>query len=258
MSIRKPGDLGVERECHFVILSMALTVETAEKVEKMELTHRDPPSIFITARAFHRLKLLLRLCPAEIAGLGYVAPHPKGFLIQGLFVLPQRVTYSNAELDPEALIGFLSRFVADGGDPSSLQLWWHSHVDGEVYWSETDLETIERFPGNRVISIVGNQKGELLCRLDLFAPQRERLEGLPLVVLDETTEEVAMDFERLRQDVREEIRTKVKLRIPMEPVTDHEGVVGFISYEGYEVPVEPSEEGVAEAGEPAGGATSDR
>ncbi len=223
----------------------------------MELHPGDAPGIFIAARAYHRLKVLLRLCPAEIVGLGYVTDHPKGFLIQDVFVLPQRVTDSDAELDPEALFGFLARFVAGGGDPSSIQFWWHSHGDGEVYWSETDLETIERFPGNRMISLVGNRKGELLCRLDLFSPLRERLVGLPLVLLDETAKEAAVDLDRLCEEIQEEIKTKVKMRIPMEPVTDHEGVVGFISYEGYEVPVEPSEEGVAEAGEPAGGAISD-
>jgi len=213
----------------------------------VELDRHDPPGIFIEARAFHRLKLLLKLCPAEIAGLGYVTPHPEGFLIQDLFVLPQRVTDSDAELDPEALCDFLGRFVGDGGDPSSLQLWWHSHVDGEVYWSETDLETIERFPGNRVISIVGNQRGELLCRLDLFAPRRERLENLPLVLVHETGEEAAPDLETLRREVWAEIKTKLKMRVPMEPLTDHEGVVGFISYEGYEIEVEPSDGSSGEA-----------
>ncbi len=207
----------------------------------MESDRPDVPNIYITARAFHRLRFLLRLCPAEIAGLGYVAPHPEGFLIQDIFVLPQRVTDSDAELNPDALSGFLAQFVANGGDPSSLQFWWHSHVDGEVYWSETDLGTIERFPGDRVISIVGNQKGELLCRLDLFAPRRERLEDLPLVLVDETGNESGLDLEALRREVHEEIKRKVKRHIPMEPLIDHEGVVGIISEEGYEVEVEPSE-----------------
>ena len=213
----------------------------------MDPDHYDVPAIFITARTFHRLKLLVRLCPAEIAGLGYVAPHPKGFLIQDLFVLPQRVTDFDAELEPEALFGFLTQFVADGGDPSSLKLWWHSHVDGELYWSETDLGTIERFPGNQMISIVGNRKGELLCRLDLFAPRRKRLENLPLVVVNEIEGTAGLDLETLRHEVQTEIRTKVKMLLPMEPLTDHEGVVGFISYEGYEVEVEPCDEGPAPA-----------
>jgi len=205
----------------------------------VQLDHCDSLAILITPSTFHRLKLLLRLCPAEIAGLGRVTPHPKGLLIDDLFVLPQHVTDSDAELEPEALSRFLAQFVAGGGDPSSLQLWWHSHVDGEVYWSDTDLETIERFPGNRVISIVGNQKGELLCRLDRFVPRRERLENLPLVLIDETGGAGAPDLETLGREVREEIRTKVKLRVPMEPLMDHEGVVGLISDEGYEVEIEP-------------------
>ena len=222
----------------------------------MEVSHSNAPSIYIAVRALHRLKLLLRLCPAEIAGLGYVTAHPKGFLIQDVFVLSQRVTDSDAELDPEALLGFLTQFVADGGDPSSIQLWWHSHGDGEVYWSETDLETIERFPGTRVISVVGNQKGDLLCRLDTFTPRRDRLESLPLV--EEVSGEAALDHESLRREVLAEIRAKVKLRLPMEPLIDHEGVVGFISYAGYEVPVEPIDEGTVVPEEPAGGTTGGR
>ncbi len=222
----------------------------------MEVSHSNAPSIYIAVRALHRLKLLLRLCPAEIAGLGYVTAHPKGFLIQDVFVLSQRVTDSDAELDPEALLGFLTQFVADGGDPSSIQLWWHSHGDGEVYWSETDLETIERFPGTRVISVVGNQKGDLLCRLDTFTPRRDRLESLPLV--EEVSGEAALDHESLRREVLAEIRAKVKLRLPMEPLIDHEGVVGFISYAGYEVSVEPNDEGAVVTEEPAGGTTGSR
>ena len=218
-------------------------LETEKTVDLFSPPHA--PGIFITTRALHRLKLLLRLCPAEIAGLGYVTPHPKGMLIQDLFVLPQRVTDSDAELNPEALSEFLAQFVASGGDPSSLQLWWHSHVDGEVYWSETDLETIERFPGDRVISIVGNQKGELLCRLDLFAPQRERLEGLPLVLVEETEVGSARDMATLYQEVWDEIKAKVKMRLPIEPVLDHEGVVSFITNEEYEIEVEPSDHSVS-------------
>ncbi len=234
-----------------MIQSVALPVNQSEKGERVELGDTDIPGIFITARAFHRLKLLLRLCPAEIAGLGSVTPYPQGFLIQDVFVLPQLVTDSEAELDQEALFGFLAKFVGDGGDPSSIQLWWHSHGGGDVYWSDTDLETIERFPGLRVISVVGNRQGELLCRLDLFAPRRERMENLSLV--EEACAEAPLELESLRQEVLAEIRTKVRLRLPMEPLVDHEGVVSLISYAGYEVPVEPSEEGVAEVGEPGGG-----
>jgi proteasome lid subunit RPN8/RPN11 len=201
----------------------------------------DVPALLITPLAFHRLQLLLKLCPSEIAGLGVVVPHPEGWLIRDLFVLPQRVTDFDAELDPEALLQFLTRFVAEGGDPASLQLWWHSHADGEVYWSETDLQTIERFPGPRVISIVGNQKGDLLCRLDLFAPRRARLDGLPLVLRVEPGGDQMPDLATLHRQVREEIRNKLKKHIPMEPLIDHEGVVGLLTDEGYEVEVEPGD-----------------
>jgi hypothetical protein len=211
----------------------------------MELTRPQRPVIFITGRAFHRLKLLLKFCPAEIAGLGYVAPRPDGLLVQDVFALPQRVTDSDAELDQESLLEFLSGFVSDGGDPSSLQLWWHSHVDGELYWSPTDLETIESFPGNRVISVVGNQKGDLRCRLDLFVPRRERLEDLPLVLADEDGGSEPLDLDALRREVWAEIRAKVRMRIPVEPPTDHEGVVGIITNEEFEAQVEPSGEELA-------------
>ncbi len=239
-----------------MILFVATSCRPVEKGESVDLHLGDVPGIFIAARAFHRLKFMLRLCPAEIAGLGYVASHPKGLLIQDLFVLPQRVTDSDAELDSEALFRFLARFVADGGDPSSLQLWWHSHGDGAVYWSETDIETIERFPGTRGTSIVGNRQGELLCRLDLFVPRPERFEGLLLI--EEADGEETLELEALYREVIAEIKTKVRLRLPMEPLIDHEGVVGFISYAGYEIPVEPDERAAGVPKEPSRELTGDR
>ena len=96
-----------------------------------------------------------------------------------------------------------------------------------------------------MISVVGNRQGELLCRLDLFAPRRERFEGLPL--LEEAGAEAALDLESLRQEVMTEIKAKVRMRLPMPPLIGHEGVVGLISDPGYEVAIEPGEEGSAGA-----------
>lgn len=187
-----------------------------------------PVSIFITPFAFQKLKLYIELCPAEISGLGVVEPSGDQFIVTDVFILPQRVTASDTELNPEHLCDFLSHYIAQGRDPASLRVWWHSHGENDLYWSVTDHDTIEAFPGEYIISIVGNKKGEFLCRLDVSSPSREAFEGLNLVPLEEQRMESPYDLETLRQTIQREIREMVKRVLPLALGPEmHEGVFGF-------------------------------
>lgn len=185
-----------------------------------------PGRIFITPFAFQKLKLYTVLCPAEISGLGLVELREDRFVVTDVFILPQRVTPADTELEAQHLCEFLSQYIAQGKDPASLKVWWHSHGEMDLDWSETDRGTIEAFPGEYLISLVGNKNGEFVCRLDVFAPSREVIDGLDLVPL-EGSEEDADGLEALRQVVQVEINEKVKFSLPIDPQEFQEWVVAF-------------------------------
>lgn len=184
-----------------------------------------PTCIFILPLAFQRLKIYIDLCPVEISGLGEVELRGDRLVVTDLFLIPQTGTPSETELDPEHLCEFLAKHLLQGREPASLRVWWHSHGGMDVNWSRTDQETIGKFPGDFLISIVGNQRGEFLCRLDIFAPSPQTLNDLPLVALDELGLQAPREPGPLRREVLAEIREKVRIFLPVEPVELQEWVI---------------------------------
>jgi proteasome lid subunit RPN8/RPN11 len=165
-----------------------------------------PPQIRIQQCALAKLLLYAERCPLEIGGLGYVVQDEEGLFIPDLFVLPQKVSASDTELDPDALCEFLGRLVREDADVSSVRLWWHSHGDMDLVWSETDCLTIGGLPGDFWVAIVVNRRGEIRSRLDVFVPERQTWD-VPLV---EISGDRGCDPEVLRVAVDREIFENVR------------------------------------------------
>ena len=175
----------------------------------MTWTGHMPPQIMITPQAFQKLRLYIDLCPMEIGGLGQVERDGHRFVITDLFILPQKVSPSETELDPAAMLEILAGCVADGRNPASLCLWWHSHADMDVEWSETDEDTIANFSGDLMISLVGNKAGDFACRLDIFSPNGQTLGDLSLTVVPRGDAEV--DEAALRHTIMAEMYEKLQV-----------------------------------------------
>jgi len=144
-----------------------------------------PLVLRFTAETYARLRLYAELCPSEIGGLGEVRPDGEGLLVTELFLLEQHVSASETELQPEALLRLLHRCLEEGRDPAALRLWWHSHAEHGVEWSDTDEATIRGFGGDSLVSLVTNRAGDLLCRFDTWRPERSTVDGIPVVRPDE-------------------------------------------------------------------------
>ncbi|MFQ5847696.1 MAG: hypothetical protein ACE5IQ_08545 [Candidatus Methylomirabilales bacterium] len=149
----------------------------------MSWTVNTIPEVLITPAAFQKLRLYIDLCPMEIGGLGEVERHGAHLLITDLFILPQKISPSETELDPGAMLEMLQCCVAEERNPASLCLWWHSHAEMDVEWSETDERTIATFPGDFLLSVVANKSGALACRLDFLHPTPRVFSDLPLTIL---------------------------------------------------------------------------
>ena len=171
-----------------------------------------PDAVRIRSTALARLRLYASRCPFEIGGLGQVLADADGLLITKLFILPQRVSMSDTELESAGLFDLLARLVAEGEDVRTLRLWWHSHAEMEVSWSETDLATIDNLPGEFWVAIVTNRHGDLRCRLDRFAPTRETWE-LPLLEVADDSEVAEELFEA---DIDSEILAQVQSPLPLQ------------------------------------------
>ncbi|MDZ4338927.1 MAG: hypothetical protein U1B94_01765 [candidate division NC10 bacterium] len=175
-----------------------------------------PTCIFIAPLAFQKLKIYIERCPVEIGGLGEVELRGDRFIVTDLFLIAQRGTPSETELDAQEIASFLAERLAQGRDPALIRVWWHSHADADVHWSLTDQKTIKGFLGDYLISIVGNKRGEFLCRLDTPAPASQTIEDLPLIPLGEPAVADGPELGRLRRAILGEIREKVRILLPVD------------------------------------------
>jgi hypothetical protein len=172
----------------------------------------------------------------EIGGLGTVAEDAEGLLITDVVLLAQKVSAWDTELDAEGLFDFLGRLVAGGGDATGVRLWWHSHADMDLIWSDTDCATIANLPGDFWVALLVNRRGEVACRLDAFVPRRQTWD-LPLMeVLDGDDR----DLEGLRASIDREILEKVRAYAVVEDVVGSDSVAGLITEYPIPLTLEPA------------------
>jgi proteasome lid subunit RPN8/RPN11 len=98
--------------------------------------------------------------PIEISGLGRVKKHDNGDMeVVKVYLLEQENTGASTDIDAEAVAKLMFETRKDQGD---LNFWWHSHVDMGVFWSGTDMATIQEFGKNGyLLSTVFNKKRQM-------------------------------------------------------------------------------------------------
>jgi hypothetical protein len=102
--------------------------------------------------------------------------------------------------------------INSNDDLGDYKLWWHSHYNFGTFWSGIDDNTIESMDqetkeDNWLLSIVGNQKGDMLCRLDVFAPIRMTFNHVPI------------DVSEIPTAMNEEIIAEIKEKVHEPPAT---------------------------------------
>jgi hypothetical protein len=170
-------------------------------------------TIYMTEAAKRRLDLYISECPSEISGVGEVSLVPgssgSDLVITGVFLLDQVASAADTELTSSGLAAFLAERATSGQSADTIRLWWHSHADtpGALFWSRTDEAAVSSFSyAGWFVSVVGNRRGELLGRLDIYPsgsqPLRHTFHQVQLVELARVEEE--------RAAIRAEIARKVR------------------------------------------------
>ena len=154
--------------------------------------------IYISEIAKKKLDSYIRHCDQEISGLGFVDIINNKTIIDDVFIIKQTCTVGSTDIDDDAESEFLSQNI---NHIDRIKLWWHSHCNMECFWSTTDKTTIEKFCNKWMLSIVGNKKGEYLCRLDMYSPFRITIDKIPIIHFH-----VDGDIdERIKKEIKEKV-----------------------------------------------------
>lgn len=139
------------------------------------------PQVLITPLALQKLNSFIDLCDVEISGLGIVEKVGElSFLIKDVFTLRQSGSGGGTKLHDDAVGELMGKYLAENKKLEELKLWWHSHVNFNVFWSSTDWRTARCFSNNWMLCIVGNKKGEYLARLDIYEPFPMVIDQIPI------------------------------------------------------------------------------
>lgn len=122
------------------------------------------PKVHIEDRVFQKIMFWCNKADKyEVSGLGNVVFDEKNntFIVNEVYLLEQENTGSTTDLN-ESAIGRLMHEHYKSGIVGDLNFWWHSHADMNVFWSGTDMATIEELGKNGwFLSTVFNKKEEM-------------------------------------------------------------------------------------------------
>src|SRR5687768_7029391 len=101
------------------------------------------PIVEIMPSVLAKLQIYVEECSGEISGFGLMHMADSSLVIDEVFIAGQRCSATSTEIAEEDLAEFLDELLTRGADPGQLHLYWHSHADMQVFWSSTDIHTIE-------------------------------------------------------------------------------------------------------------------
>jgi hypothetical protein len=178
--------------------------------------------------AYRKLRIWTELAKGEVSGLGTVEEVRDkrsiltAYLITDLDLIKQTSTSVETALDENAVNEYLYKLVTEGKDPSKVKLWWHSHGNIDVFWSNTDSENIERLCNSGYfISLLTNKTEKLLCRIDVYKPFHFTLDNidvnLNLFDEDELLDKCEEEFKSKVAEPKEITASPVRTLEPLFP-----------------------------------------
>lgn len=174
-------------------------------------------TLHVPIHIWQRIRYYIDACaPHEVTGIGTITRISSTSLrVTEVFLPNQRSNASYCECDDEALNGIIFNLVEDNpARAGDLRFRWHSHANGQCFWSTTDQNDIDNWQSDWVVNLVSNVKGDSLVRLDLFKPFK--VSNIPIELVIDLPEN-----ETLRTECFAEAEQKV--RIMVEPLTPPKG-----------------------------------
>lgn len=146
--------------------------------------------------------------PREVTGIGTIEQVDLTNLkVTDIFLPEQHTSAGFSQFDDGALNNIIFDLIEY--NPTSvglLRFRWHSHGNGQVFWSGLDEADINSWEGPYVVNLVTNQHRDILARLDLFEPFR--IANIPLdVIIDYPADD------KLRAECYLEAQQKVKVQL---------------------------------------------
>jgi hypothetical protein len=137
---------------------VSTTATTTEK-EEPSIPTLDDFAVEIEEEVFAKIMHWIDKASGEVSGLGKIENVNGVMRVTSAILLKQENTSVTTDIDAAA-IGKAMFELKD--QPGALNWWWHSHVNMDVFWSGTDLDTIHKIgQGGWFLATVLNKRREM-------------------------------------------------------------------------------------------------
>ena len=130
------------------------------------------------------------------------------FYIDQIYLPSQMVTHTETDIDPDSLAEVYMEIANNGGDPSTMYAWFHSHVDMEVSPSPQDEKQAEIFLQTLPVLIRGIMNKQGAMKVDVYL----RDQGIAF-----TRVAVLIDHPTLSTEEKTALDTLIKARVKEQP-----------------------------------------
>jgi hypothetical protein len=187
-------------------------------------------TINIDNMVYQKIMHWVNKATGEVSGLGKLTiDKTTGIItIKSAILLKQENTGTTTDIDAQAIGKAMFELRNEEGH---LNFWWHSHVNMDVFWSGTDLDTIREIGGQGfVVATVFNKKREMLSCLyrkpDEIFPETF-INGITTNIVDHISPELITEWDT---DFNEKCKVK-QVTYPDLPRTyDFTGEYGSEGY----------------------------
>jgi hypothetical protein len=118
------------------------------------------PTILMENEVWRKVMYWVNKSQFEVSGLGKIRVEEGGTLrVVDAMLLPQKNGHTHTDIEAEDVNRAMFMLKDSEGD---LRWWWHSHVNMNVFWSSTDMDTIKKIgQGGWFAATVFNKKSEV-------------------------------------------------------------------------------------------------
>ena len=128
---------------------------------------------YLTNECARKMKYYVDATESEISGYGKSEFRDGDIYITDVVIMKQRCTGAStnlAELGEGSQADFLMELIKRGENAIHWNVWWHSHANMGVFWSQTDNQNIaeQSNNGGYLVSLVTNKQGKYKTRFDIY------------------------------------------------------------------------------------------
>jgi hypothetical protein len=183
-------------------------IKAKEQSTRIAFKSDDDVEILVSAYTWQRMRYLVDSVDSEVAWLGTVERTDNTFKITEIYVPTQEVTTASVNADAEMMSDLIPDLIEEHGEEEALnniipnlRAFCHSHHKMKTFWSATDENGINGLANSQfLVSLVLNQDGEVLGRVDIFEPMRITIDNVPLRV------DFGADFDDLKKEIKEKVK----------------------------------------------------